>query len=35
MDKFDMEKPVLKDSTLEILDRVAVMTFNRDDVRNT
>ncbi|MFA7384482.1 MAG: enoyl-CoA hydratase-related protein [Desulfurivibrionaceae bacterium] len=29
-----MEKPVLKDSGLEIRDRVAVMTFNRDDLRN-
>ena len=29
-----MKKPVLKDSVFEILDRVAVMTFNRDDVRN-
>jgi len=29
-----MEKPVLKDSVLEIRDRVAVMTFNRDDLRN-
>ena len=29
-----MEKPVLKDSRLEISDRVAVLTFNRDDVRN-
>jgi hypothetical protein len=34
MEKSDMEKPVLKESTLEIQDRVAVMTFNRDDVRN-
>lgn len=29
-----MEKPVLRDSTLEILDRVAVLTFKRDDLRN-
>jgi enoyl-CoA hydratase/carnithine racemase len=29
-----MEKPVLKDSVLEIRARVAVMTFNRDDLRN-
>lgn len=29
-----MEKPVLKDSVLEIQDRIAVLTFNRDDVRN-
>src|SRR3954471_10092525 len=29
-----MTQPTLKDSTLEIDGRVAVMTFNRDDVRN-
>jgi enoyl-CoA hydratase/carnithine racemase len=29
-----MENPVLKDSTLEIQDRVAVITFKRDDLRN-
>lgn len=29
-----MEKPVLKDAGLEIHDRVAVLTFKRDDVRN-
>ena len=29
-----MKKPVLKDSTLEIVDRIATMTFNRDDLRN-
>lgn len=29
-----MGKPVLKESMLEIRDRVAVFTFNRDDVRN-
>jgi enoyl-CoA hydratase/carnithine racemase len=29
-----MEKPVLKDSVLEIQGRVAMITFRRDDVRN-
>lgn len=29
-----MNKPVLKDSLLEIHDRVAVLTFDRDDLRN-
>lgn len=29
-----MGKPVLSDSTLEIYDRVAMLTFGRDDVRN-
>jgi enoyl-CoA hydratase/carnithine racemase len=29
-----MEKPVLKESVLEIQDRIAVFTFKRDDVRN-
>jgi enoyl-CoA hydratase/carnithine racemase len=29
-----MKKPVLIDSTLEIQDRVAVITFKRDDLRN-
>ena len=29
-----MKKPVLKDSTLEIVDRVAIATFRRDDLRN-
>jgi len=29
-----MEKPVLKDSVLEIQGRVATITFSRDDVRN-
>jgi enoyl-CoA hydratase/carnithine racemase len=29
-----MEKPVLKDSTLEIRNRVAVITFKRNDLRN-
>jgi enoyl-CoA hydratase/carnithine racemase len=34
MEKMNMKKPVLKDSVLEVEGRVAVMTFNRDDVRN-
>jgi enoyl-CoA hydratase/carnithine racemase len=29
-----MEKPVLKESELEILGRIATITFKRDDVRN-
>ncbi len=29
-----MEKPVLKDSALEIHDRVALLVFGRDDLRN-
>jgi enoyl-CoA hydratase/carnithine racemase len=29
-----MNKPVLKDSSLEVAERVAVLTFKRDDVRN-
>ena len=29
-----MEKPVLKDSMLELHGRVAMLTFNRDDLRN-
>jgi hypothetical protein len=29
-----MEKPVLKESALEIQGRVATITFMRDDVRN-
>ncbi len=29
-----MKKPVLKDSVLELRGRVAVISFNRDDVRN-
>jgi hypothetical protein len=29
-----MEKPVLEDSTLEIRDLIAIITFERDDLRN-